>query len=791
MESNHGVSTHARPRIRSNVQKDLVMARTDLNAQQRSADEAPALPGWLLQYRGVVIWLFHMGLAIASSYIAFWVRFDGTIPSHDWALWRDTLAALLVARGTMFVAFRLYEGLWRYTSVRDLLHILLSVGLSSLAFLVVIQEGLRVTSYPLSILLIDALLLTCFAGGVRFIARVHRDLVAGTGGRKVLIYGAGDAGEAVVREMRLSLSTEYDPVGFVDDDPGKAGQRIHGVPVLGTREDLPRIMMRQQPDEVLVTIPRAEPSTYRAVVRALERFEVPIKTLPHLREILDGNVSTSLIRDLSLEDLLRRTPVGLSQEPLLELIGGRMILVTGAGGSIGAELCRQIAALNPSGLILYERHENSLYSILNDLTNHGALTGALYPVIGDVTDRSRFKAVLEEHRPEIVFHAAAHKHVPLMEENICEAVKNNVLGTRVAIEVAEECGVERFILISTDKAVNPVSIMGATKRVAELMLQSRASGNRTTFVTVRFGNVLGSNGSVIPLFVEQLKHRGPLTVTHPDVRRYFMLIPEAVQLVLHAAAAGEPNSIYVLDMGEPVRLVDVARDLIRLSGFRPDEVPITFIGLRPGEKLDEELVGRDEVVSPSPVQSVMQVRPHRTPEPAWLWGQIGSLERSARLGDSAAVMRRLRTIVPEFGSATTPSALPSKVTVIAAAAVRQPMEEEPQPALVAGSVCRSCASSSVHRSRVNGPIEQIRRQLTAKRPYRCHACGWRGWLDIIDVAAPPVMASVETLPDFRAIDAALRTPFRASPPPLLPATLSRLDPSRLAAPEEAMAGDAS
>ena len=549
-------------------------------------------------------------------------------------------------------------------------------------------------------------------------------------------------------------------------------------------------MLRQRPDEVLVTIPRAEPSTYRAVVRALEPFEVPIKTLPHLREILDGNVSTSLIRDLSLEDLLRRTPVGLSQEPLLELIGGRTILVTGAGGSIGAELCRQIAALNPSGLILYERHENSLYSVLNDLTNHGAFTGALHPVIGDVTDRSRFRSVLQQHRPEIVFHAAAHKHVPLMEENICEAVKNNVLGTRVALEESEECGVERFILISSDKAVNPVSVMGVTKRVAELMLQSRASGDCRTLVTVRFGNVLGSNGSVIPLFVEQLKHGGPLTVTHPDVRRYFMLIPEAVQLVLHAAAAGEPNSIYVLDMGEPVRLVDVARDLIRLSGYRPDEVPITFIGLRPGEKLDEELVGRDEVVGPSPVQSVMQVRPHRTPEAPWLWGQIRSLERSARLGDSAAVMKRLRTIVPEFGPATPPSALPSKVTVIAAAAARQPIEEEPQVAMVAGSVCRSCASSSVHRSRVGGPFEQIRRQLTAKRPYRCHACGWRGWLDIIDVATPSMMASVAD-PDFRAIDAALRTPFRASPSPLLPATLSRLDPSRLAPPEEAMAGDAS
>jgi FlaA1/EpsC-like NDP-sugar epimerase len=560
------------------------------------------------------------------------------------------------------------------------------------------------------------------------------------------------------------------------------------VPVLGTREDLPTIMRRQRPDEVLVTIPRAEPSTYRAVVRALEPFEVPIKTLPHLREILDGNVSTSLLRDLSLEDLLRRTPVGLSREPLLGLIEGRKILVTGAGGSIGAELCRQIAGLNPAALILYERHENSLYDVLNDLTDRGAFGGATHAVIGDVTDRSRFRSVLQEHRPEIVFHAAAHKHVPLMEQNVCEAVKNNVLGTRVAIEVAEECGVERFILISSDKAVNPVSVMGATKRVAELMLQSRASGNGTTFVTVRFGNVLGSNGSVVPLFVQQLKHGGPLTVTHPDVRRYFMLIPEAVQLVLHAAAVGEPNSIYVLDMGEPVRLLDVARDLIRLSGFRPDEVPITFVGLRAGEKLDEELVGRDEVVRPSPVQSVMQVRPRRAPQATWLWGQIRVLERSARLGDSAAVMTWLRAIVPEFGSATT-EASPSDAPAVTVAAARRSTEAEPHPTLVVGRTCRSCASGSVHRSRVSGSLEQIRRQLTDKRPYRCYACGWRGWMDVVDLPPPPATA-VEH-PDLTAIDVALRTVFRTPPSPLPHATLSRLEPSWLAAIEESVAGDAS
>jgi FlaA1/EpsC-like NDP-sugar epimerase len=637
----------------------------------------PALPGWLQRYRGVLIWLFHLGLAAAANYVAFGVRFDGSVPPAYAALWTNTLPALLAARGVTFVVFGLYEGLWRYTSVRDLRNILLSVLSSSLLFGLVVNAVLPVGEYPRSILIIDGLLLTCFAGGVRFLSRMHRDLVRGAGGRKVLIYGAGDAGEAVVREMRSYLKA-YDPIGFVDDDPRKAGQHIHGVRVLGSRDDLPAIMERTRPDEVLVTIPRAEPSTYRAVLRALEPFSVPIKTLPHLRDILDGNVSTSLIRNLSLEDLLHRAPVGLDTAPLQRLIAGRRVLVTGAGGSIGAELCRQIVALDPAALVLYERHENSVYEVRNDLARSAA-PRSLRAIVGDVTDRARFTAALKAHRPEIVFHAAAHKHVPLMEENACEAVRNNVRGTRIALEAAEACGVGRFVLISTDKAVNPASVMGATKRIGELMVQARRAATATAFVTVRFGNVLGSNGSVIPLFVDQLRRGGPLTVTHPDVRRYFMLIPEAVQLVLHAAAVGESNSIYVLDMGEPVRLLDMARDLVRLSGFRPDDIPITFIGLRPGEKLDEELVATDEVVGPSPVQSVLRVRSRRVPEAAWLSGQIRLLERSAEEGDRAAVMARLRAIIPEF---TAPSRRPEPPLAPPPLAARPSvplLESPPQP----------------------------------------------------------------------------------------------------------------
>jgi FlaA1/EpsC-like NDP-sugar epimerase len=732
----------------------------------RSLEALPAIPGWLLRYRAVVIWLFHVGLAALSSYLAFLVRFDGDIPPVYTGLWRDTLAALLAARGAMFVAFRLYEGLWRYTSVHDLRKILLSVGWSSLLFQATLWAGLGATNYPRSILFIDALLLTCFAGGVRFVSRIHRDALSKPGGRKVLVYGAGDAGEAVVREMRLSLAREYDPIGFVDDDRAKAGRRIHGVPVLGTRDDLPAIMQQQRPHEVLVTIPRAEPATYRAVVRALEQYDVPIKTLPHLREILDGEVSTSLIRNLSLEDLLQRAPVGLSREPLLGLIEGRRILVTGAGGSIGSELCRQISALNPAALILLERHENSLYTVVNDLRSRGPLVaGAIQPHIGDVADRRRFHAVLSAHQPQIVFHAAAYKHVPLMEENPCEAVKNNVRGTRVAIEAAEEHGVERFILISSDKAVSPVSVMGATKRVAELMLQSKAriSGGGTSFVTVRFGNVLGSSGSVVPLFMEQLKRGGPLTVTHPDVRRYFMLIPEAVQLVLHAAAAGEASSIYVLDMGEPIRLLDLARDLIRLSGLQSDAVPITFIGLRPGEKLDEELVGRNEIVIPSPVARVMQVRPRHLTQATWLWNQVKGLELSAKQGDLAAVMKRLRRIVPEFGPAVMPPLPPEAHSPAAVTALRPVPKETAHVAAATLAACRSCGSRSLHRSHVRGLVEQLRRHLSDKRPFCCHACGWRAWMKVPARAGSPAPTHGERL-NLGAMDATVRLAVHTSSP---------------------------
>jgi len=357
------------------------------------------------------------------------------------------------------------------------------------------------------------------------------------------------------------------------------------------------------------------------------------------------------IRSLSVADLMPRAAVGLDTAPLRQLVAGRRVLVTGAGGSIGSELCRQLAALAPARLILLERHENSLYDVANGLRDRErGCRESVAAVVADITDETQIRGVFEEHRPGMVFHAAAHKHVPLMEDNPCEAVKNNVGGTRRLMNVAEQTGVGRFVLISSDKAVNPTSVMGATKRIAELMAQVRNGNGPTAFITVRFGNVLGSNGSVVPRFLEQIRAGGPVTVTHPEARRFFMLIPEAVQLVLHAAVRGQPGATYVLEMGEPMKILDLARNLIRLSGFVPDEdIAIRFSGLRPGEKLDEELVGPDEVTAPSALAKILRVEQRTMPDPRRLHEQVRDLEEAARSGSPTATLDAVRVVLPRFG----------------------------------------------------------------------------------------------------------------------------------------------
>jgi FlaA1/EpsC-like NDP-sugar epimerase len=447
--------------------------------------------------------------------------------------------------------------------------------------------------------------------------------------------------------MKNNPVYDYEPIGFLDDDQTKVGRRIHGVAVLGTRKNLQRILNSQDIDEILIAIPSAEPYVIREIVQALAPFTIHITTLPNLRDLLEHSVGVRQIRRLRFDDLLVRAPVGLDTTPLRYLIEGRRVLVTGAGGSIGGELCRQLSGLKPESLVLLDRYENGLYAVANEVGTDGGEN--VHAVIGDITDENRLDEIFSEYRPHIVFHAAAHKHVPLMEANPCEAVKNNVRGTRLVAQTSERWGVDRFILISTDKAVNPVNVMGATKRAAELLVQALTPVSDTSFFTVRFGNVLGSNGSVVLRFLEQIEAGGPVTVTHPEIERYFMSIREAVQLVLHAAAAGQSGDTYILDMGQQLKLLDVARDLIRLSGYVPErEIPITFIGLRPGDKLSEELVCTDEESRPWSVEKINRVT--STAQRSWtdVMTAVQMLEEAAVRGNPDGIYSGLLDLIPEF-----------------------------------------------------------------------------------------------------------------------------------------------
>jgi FlaA1/EpsC-like NDP-sugar epimerase len=694
----------------------------------------------ILRIRRPIAIAVQIALILAANTLAFWLRFDGAPPPAYASLWIESLPWLVVIRGALFVPFRLYEGLWRYTGISDLRAIVVGVLTSSAVF--ALLETLSRVQYPRSIIVIDSLVLIFLMGGTRLSRRAYRDLLPSRGHKRVLIYGAGDAGAQIARNMIDDPHHGYRPVGFVDDLPGKVGRRIHGVRVLGTGHDIQRVFAKCRPDEVLMALPGADAAAVRSIVRSLEPFKVPIKTLPNLREIIDGRVDVAQIRGLAFEDLLARAPVGLDRGPLKRLIAGRRVMVTGAGGSIGSELCRQIADLKPEALVMFDRYENTLHAIRVELDDRKHTFGVI-PVIGDVTDASRVNAVLAEHQPDIIFHAAAHKHVPLMEENPCEAVKNNVRGTRVLAQSADAFGVDHFIMISTDKAVNPTSVMGASKRVAELVVQAQAVGSGTSFSIVRFGNVLGSNGSVVPHFMEQIRKGGPVTITHPDVRRFFMLIPEAVQLVLHAAAQAQNGATYVLEMGEQVKLVDMAHDLIRLSGFIPEEeIKIAFIGLRPGEKLSEELVGADEDALASSVEKILCVRSRGSVAPD-LFARVQALESEALLGRTASALAAVKELIGTFqdvaGSTSRVAAPPAPRRAAASDALGY--DEQPCPACGTGRACRSRARTIP---------ERLKRELTARRLFRCDDCGWRGWLAPI----PPEVVAAELIPppDWASLD---------------------------------------
>lgn len=604
---------------------------------------------WFIKHRRLPIAILHLGLIALANYIAFWLRFDSPVPRWEFL---DTLAALLVIRFLLFLPFRLFEGLWRYTSIEDLRNIIVGVGLSTIAFAVYVYGYLGMAAYPRSVLFIDTMVLIFMMGGLRLSRRLTVMVHHLKGARKVLLYGAGDAGEMIVRDIRNNGALYHnEPIGFIDDNPDKVGQRIHGVPVLGTGAQLHEILRLHRPDEVLLAIPSAPPSLVRRILTELEPYKIPIKTLPSLSKISDGTVGVRQIKDLSVEDLLERLPVGMDLTPVANLLRGKRILITGAGGSIGSELSRQIAGYGPACLVLLDQSESALYGIEMELQrSHPELSRVA--ALADLKNERVVTQIFAQESPQIVFHAAAYKHVPMLEHHPTEAVLNNIVGTHRLMQIAIQHKVERFVQISTDKAVNPTNIMGATKRVNEMCIQALAqegARKEPIFAAVRFGNVLGSNGSVVPLFLQQIEQGGPITITHPEVVRYFMTIPEAVILVLQAATLARGGEIFVLEMGEQIKLMEMARHLIRMAGYIPDvDIAIRVVGLRPGEKLREELVAMDEALISSGVDNIHKVQCGWTPDVKFLRKNIERLENLATQGQSRAVIDLLYKLVPTF-----------------------------------------------------------------------------------------------------------------------------------------------
>ena len=595
--------------------------------------------------------LSHLFLIVAANYFAFWLRFDGAIPESERQIMLRTLPILLIIRASSFIAFRLYKGLWRYTGIWDLEMILGAVLSSSAVFYMIVHKLYGLAFYPRSVFIIDSLVLILLLAGVRMTRRVYESLPTFRSTKRVLIYGAGDTGEMIARDMRSHAGYGFKPVGFVDDDPEKIGRHIHGIPVLGASDELAEIIANSRPQEVILTVPMVDRAAIRNVVQSLEELNVVIKRVPNLREFKSGSVYLDQMQTVSSDDLLDRMPVGLDLEPVVKLLKGKAVMVTGAGGSIGSELCRQIAAYEPAVLILLDKAESSLFAIDNELAAGFPLLKKV-PVLVDIKHTNPLREILEQHAPQVILHAAAYKHVPMMEFHPEEAVLNNVVGTCRLASLAIEYKVERFMLVSTDKAVNPTNVMGATKRLAELYLDAlecNAQNESTIFSTVRFGNVLGSSGSVVPTFRSQIAKGGPVTVTHPEITRYFMTIPEAIQLVLRAVTMAKGGEIFVLDMGKPVRLVDMARNLIRTAGFVPDkDIAIKFIGLRPGEKLHEELVGVDEKVEATDSNRILRISPSKHQSLEALLRHIQAMENLAIHGKSEDLMKMLCEIVPNF-----------------------------------------------------------------------------------------------------------------------------------------------
>jgi FlaA1/EpsC-like NDP-sugar epimerase len=611
------------------------------------------LPPELVSYRRALILAAHFILIPLAYFAAFAIRFDFRIPAWEFSRFLATLPYLAVVRLIVFERYGLFRGYWRHVGMRDLVDLIAATTLSTALFALLLLLVGWPSGMPRSVFLLDWLTMVFLSGGLRFVARAFKEgqlpMQGSRGGRRTLLIGAGEAAEMLLRHVQHDSREAISVVGLVDDNPDTHGRAIHGVPVLGATSDLDRLVHEQRIQLLVIAIRSATADQMRRIVQRCTATGTEFKIIPSLQDLLDGRAGIGQIREIQIEDLLGREPVHLDLEQVRSDIEGRCVLITGAGGSIGSELARQIARFRPARLVLLERAESPLYFVHLEVSQ-AAPDVDVVPVIANITNAERLDDIFSTYSPECVFHAAAYKHVPLMEDSVIEAAWNNIVGTLRVAQRSVLHHVRKFVLISTDKAVNPTSLMGATKRIAErIVLELPSLRNGTDFRCVRFGNVLGSDGSVVPLFKRQLAAGGPLTVTHPDVQRYFMTIPEAVELVLTAAtlpaAAGR---ISILEMGEPVKIVDLAEQLIRLSGLEPyRDIQIVFSGLRPGEKLNEELVADGEDTIPTSVEKIRLVE-RNGGNPATVAVAMQHLVEALTAGRITDVLRAVTALVPEY-----------------------------------------------------------------------------------------------------------------------------------------------
>ncbi|MBN2568017.1 MAG: polysaccharide biosynthesis protein [Deltaproteobacteria bacterium] len=595
-------------------------------------------------------------LLVAVAYIlAYWLRFDGVIQPERWANIKDTVQYVIPAKMICFFFFGLYKGMWRYTSLSDLKNVFLGVSSSSAIIVLFILFLYRFQGFSRSVYLIDWGLTMFLIGGVRITIRLY--FSAGLSPfkenlehkthplKRLLIIGAGDAGEKVLREIKAMPWLNIHPIGFLDDDFSKQGKTIHGIPILGAVDEINTV--KNAYDEILIAMPSIRGEEMRKVVSLCEQTGKAFRTLPGIWELVEGRVSVKTTRKVRMEDLLKREEIHLNEDDIRQYIRKKRVMITGAGGSIGSELVRQVCRFNPESVALVEVGEENLFKIeMECRQRYGFIP--IFSYLCDVKQKANVDRIVKTYCPYVIFHAAAYKHVPIQELNPWEAIFNNVLGTRNMIESAYENKVGRFVLVSTDKAVRPTNVMGATKRAAEILIQCINGRSQTIYMAVRFGNVLWSSGSALPLFQKQISHGGPVTVTHPEIVRYFMSIPEAVQLVLQAGSMGSGGEVFILDMGEPIRIVDLARDLIRLNGYEPErDILIQYIGLRPGEKLYEELITEGEGIVATKHEKILTLNSVSC-DYKRLKSQIDELISIAGSYDAVAIKKKLQEIVPEY-----------------------------------------------------------------------------------------------------------------------------------------------